>query len=131
MQINASALFDEVGLYEELTFEKPHRLITVLEIQVSESQTYPLEVREYDNPYDLAVGFCVKHQLNEIAVEVVEKRILKILGKDKGRRDGSSVSKGKIVKKGGRMDKGETTIKKNNNARSSLNIASIKPSPLY
>lgn len=36
MHLDSNNLFREAGLHEELTFEKPHRLLSSLEIQVSE-----------------------------------------------------------------------------------------------
>lgn len=74
MHLDPNSLFESVGLHE-LTFEKPQRLLSTLEIQVSEDEVCRLEVREYDDPYLVAFDFCTQYQLNEIAVDVVKKRV--------------------------------------------------------
>jgi hypothetical protein len=32
--------------------------------------------RSYDDPYELAINFCKKHNLNQLAVEIVENKII-------------------------------------------------------
>jgi hypothetical protein len=54
-----------------------------IEIQIAYNEVVNLEIRENDDPYLLALNFCAKYHLNEIAVDVIEKRIGKVMAEEK------------------------------------------------
>ena len=44
-----------------------------------------IDLRNYDDPHEVSVDFCRKHKLNELAVQIVENKIIEAKDKEERR----------------------------------------------
>jgi hypothetical protein len=78
MLLNSNDLFEQIGLSSPsrtYSFEDNANYSVFLEIELSEGKHELVEIRNWDDPHSVALGFCRKHKLNSLAVEIVESKI--------------------------------------------------------